>query len=555
MNQWFFLQHGRPTGPVDTAQIRKEIEAGRLKRGDLIYRSGDTQWRQTEFFDEFKDKKESKDPKDPKTSFPDDPKQSSERPWVVLTKKSSGKGYRQSGPFSTQDIMRQLNEGTLSLSDRIWKEGFSEWLPLHRVEDFQQKDVVTKSFLELSHTEPNILPQNAIKPAPKTDDFELPDLDLNFDFDRKTEIPSKVETSKTKEERTSDMKRVLRRGRKRPKPQPSLVLRVPLIQRFFQMSFPERLFASIVILVALVSLVLLQNYSTSYFDRKKLSFEPPPSVYVEPNVQPVAIEESKKPALSAQTMYTGATSSPVVQNAPEIKKAPTWVQLKIANSGALNAEVIVVTDGSSEHSAQLVLQAQFGDVVDVKGIERRIKLTGQQKIFRPSDKKLPWGTYTVVATMGDLKSEATLDYGTTQPDFQKKLKAYKKYYVFEYNSERLSFIKTVSRIEREIYKFIQAAEQINNAESWKSFHRAWSKSYSKITSAELKRVNAARKFEYTLGHRWLILKEKKKLVDNQISVVNTNKYSSKAFDVKAFKTSAREITLLKDQVIADSLWR
>lgn len=39
----------------------------------------------------------------------------------------------ESGPFTMEQVMAQVNDHTVTLGDYIWKEGFAEWLSIERI--------------------------------------------------------------------------------------------------------------------------------------------------------------------------------------------------------------------------------------------------------------------------------------------------------------------------------------------------------------------------------------------------------------------------------------
>lgn len=65
-----------------------------------------------------------------------------ERKWVLLKKDTSSieKKYIQDGPYSSQEIFEMLRDSILSLTDGVWKTGFTKWTPLKKTLTFKELD-------------------------------------------------------------------------------------------------------------------------------------------------------------------------------------------------------------------------------------------------------------------------------------------------------------------------------------------------------------------------------------------------------------------------------
>ena len=58
-----------------------------------------------------------------------------DKKWIRLSKKSDQ--WVQEGPFSSLDIFEGLQNSTIRFSDAIWTAGFSRWISIEKVKNFE----------------------------------------------------------------------------------------------------------------------------------------------------------------------------------------------------------------------------------------------------------------------------------------------------------------------------------------------------------------------------------------------------------------------------------
>jgi hypothetical protein len=127
MAKWYFVDEGKPRGPLGENEIVLAAKEGHLGPLDLIFRDGSERWipaRELEFLrDVFRETIEG----------PDVVPQ-----WIVLRKKprDDGAGYLQSGPFSTQEIRDKIKVGDIDFVDYVWKEGREKWSKISQTREF-----------------------------------------------------------------------------------------------------------------------------------------------------------------------------------------------------------------------------------------------------------------------------------------------------------------------------------------------------------------------------------------------------------------------------------
>ncbi|MBK9037609.1 MAG: DUF4339 domain-containing protein [Bdellovibrionales bacterium] len=138
MAKWYFVDEGKPRGPLGENEIVLAAKEGHLGPLDLIFRDGSERWipaRELEFLqDIFRETIEG----------PDVVPQ-----WIVLRKKprDAGAGYLQSGPYSTDEIRDKIKVGDLDFVDYVWKEGREKWSKISHTREFnpEYEEVRTKA--------------------------------------------------------------------------------------------------------------------------------------------------------------------------------------------------------------------------------------------------------------------------------------------------------------------------------------------------------------------------------------------------------------------------
>src|SRR4051812_34357995 len=131
--EWYLLKAGRVEGPFNREYVQAQLGNGDLSNADLACRKGDRHWRPiSEFEGEFVESAVEPDP--------------TTRPWIVLVENNPDMSstenpphYVQSGPYSTEQVIENIEKGLTKYSDYIWKPGFERWLRINEVDDFFAK--------------------------------------------------------------------------------------------------------------------------------------------------------------------------------------------------------------------------------------------------------------------------------------------------------------------------------------------------------------------------------------------------------------------------------
>lgn len=120
---WYYSQNLKPLGPHTLEEIRMKILRGEIGPQDLVLHSTIGEWRPTLQYKEFE-----------WSLFPAlqgyDPNSGTvltEKEWVLLIMASNGASPIQEGPFSMQDLRRDLQQKKYTGEEHIWKQGLSGW--------------------------------------------------------------------------------------------------------------------------------------------------------------------------------------------------------------------------------------------------------------------------------------------------------------------------------------------------------------------------------------------------------------------------------------------
>ncbi len=124
---WYYEDHGRAKGPVTTDELVQKIKTGAIKWVDLVFKDGDKQWQPVQSFTELTDLIGNVTLQDTAD-------------WIVLKCNDvDGKSLNQQmGPYNAQQILDLLDKGKIRFSDFVWRDGYEKWVPLGRVDEFEQ---------------------------------------------------------------------------------------------------------------------------------------------------------------------------------------------------------------------------------------------------------------------------------------------------------------------------------------------------------------------------------------------------------------------------------
>lgn len=423
MKDWFFHQEkGKTLGPINLDEMKSRIREGRIRMFDLVYREGDSGWQM------------AIEHRDLRADFKSAPVKSlAERPWVVLRRKSEESlDFETSGPFGVEDIRRSLKEGSISYSDYVWRDGFSEWRRIGSLKDFNTRLGTAK---ETSSAPPDLPAKDLLKNVVEMER-------------RRSGVAPQVPPPEAEGEDLV-MAPVKPEVQARPVP-PSPKASVPKKAAVKRRSF----LSDWIIVAGLAILVGAGVFGVSRYSGEILTSEEP--------VQPEAA--SPPPVAQPAQEQIQETPEPVVEQtepvvpeakAPELKDmAPTRLSLNVRTVGANQVKIDLRTDGVGEkYPVYLQIVGLPGQVTEGAAFYKLLKLIpkgGQEEPFDLSGLSLPQGKFLLRAETGDLKKEVRMSIGVNEASYKQTMARLRKVHAGTIWKERLELFRLTSLLEKRL---------------------------------------------------------------------------------------------------------
>ncbi|MCB0350740.1 MAG: DUF4339 domain-containing protein [Bdellovibrionales bacterium] len=546
MSLWYYLVKGQPQGPVTLDEIKREIAANRLGAKDLLYQDHDTRWREARSFAELSGHFEVV---------------SSQDGWVLLVRKLDGSGYRQRGPFSDQQIISLLKNGEISFTDYVWRKGLKEWYKILALPEFNQAFAAKEK----------ILPPLPVEPELTVDLSEIT-MKLPMPEDSEETVPNKAMPV---EEKRSDLKPEIKkhivRTKKKKKGDEGVARRVGIVNYYLSLNHVYRTLFVVGVILVLGSLLTVVTYFSTYIDRKNFNLKNPQGSFVTSNLktephdhatarlEPDESSRSAKPSIPEKVVEPPNSKKTTPAPAPKVEErvAPTYLKYAKIAEGEENAKLKIISNASSHFSIYVIFTGLAGQVLDAKSIQKKIKLpkSVDERVINLATSGLPPGSYSISIESQELKVKTDFDYATKSADFKKKLNHQRKLLTYYHNEERQSFIKTVSRLEKEAFKLAQNVENASSLNSWSGFYKSWRKNFERIQNPNIKKISSRNRNTFVHAEMWYQLKDLQKTLDQEAKSVNRAKSKGQSIEAGGIKTAALSLTKLKERMLRESLWR
>ncbi len=571
MSVWYFLEKGRPRGPVNAEFILSEIRAGRLQRQDLLYRDRDTQWRELQSFVEFQ--KSLGDQKIKAASGTD-------CLWVLLTRKTDGGGYKQSGPFHTAEIIRQLKDGKITVTDYIWREGLKEWYKILAVPEIKERlfdpEQLTRTEVPIPVPVPTSI-ANVTPVEPETVTMESsapkepPALKVaavsNEPVTRPTPPKEVAAAAVTQKEEAATKK--IRPGRAATKAAESKRNisghRMGAVRYFLDMPPVRRTFFAVVSLISILGLMLFVFWLSSYLDRSNSRLKRPVVAQVSPSNSPpaVVIAHTQIPQFSNQKALKPSVKNAVIKKpAAAVIHQPTYLHVQKINNGSTNPVLRINTDASPQISVQVQLSAEGGYVLDHPSFfSKRILRSPKNHEVQLGDWHLPWGVYRFTVVCGQQTDRGVVRFGTAGKGWLTKIRQERKNEIFAHNAERVSYIKTAEHLALVTAKLVEMAAQHLDFSNWHSFYRGWRLEFSRVRNPIMSRISNRNRDIYLHPKQWMDLRDLRKDIDRTSKAINKAKIerhdSGHGYlqNMRQLRLDAHQAEALKEQMIHTSIMR
>lgn len=543
MSRWYYLQKGRPFGPITTQELKTEIQTRRLGARDLIFKERDTEWREVSQFSELQ-----------VTSSQHRNFDKNSDEWVLLVRKNEA--YRQLGPFTRANICSKLQMGEIAFTDYVWRKGLKEWYKIIALSEFRQP----LSLSQIS-AQPNrntsqevMLPQNtSVGPPEPSTNAELIEItqklplptDLTFQHAERT-----VKLTKT---------RVKNKSSRQKAQTISLAKRVSVMSYYAQLSPTRKIVFIAAAIFSVVSALLFVTYMSAYQDRRKLKLTSPTVGFVAPTRSVVT-----KPLLSTVELAPAKLSAtnPALEKVVveqkvvvDTKMAPTYIRALKEFDGSDNPRVKILTDGSHHYPITVTLNSESGRVLHLRSFVRKIRLyKTQDRLLELGKLSLLPGYYDLTLETDKLNHLLKINFATQSTvDFTKKLKLHRKQIFMYYMNERYDFIKTTTRLEKMTYLLMQNIESAPTSNLWTPAYRSWRKAFNREANPILKSINVSNRTSYVHASKWLRLKSLHAKVDSMAKDLNRIIIQGQSVSPLDVKNAAQELSKLKEEMILESL--
>ncbi len=160
MPRWYVSIDSKASGPFETADVIESIRQRKYVLVDLVFQEGGSLWKSFDevgefkiIFDELKTADESRSKVDSYLNHP----------WVILrkTKDFGPDKYLQEGPYSSDEVLKQIADGKLDYTDYIWKKGFDKWIRIGFIPEFDRmRNLSENSFVDQNVPLPEIQDSN-----------------------------------------------------------------------------------------------------------------------------------------------------------------------------------------------------------------------------------------------------------------------------------------------------------------------------------------------------------------------------------------------------------
>ena len=571
MSVWYFLEKGRPRGPVNAEFILAEIRAGRLQRQDLLYRERDTQWRELQSFAEFQ-----KSLGDRKLK----PSTSADCLWVLLTRKTDGGGYKQSGPFSTTEIVRQLKDGKITVTDYLWREGLKEWYKILAVSEIKERlfdpEQLTRTEVPIPVPIPTSV-ANAASVEPETVTAEVaapkePPTPKEAVVPKEALVrptPSKEVATPAAAPKELTATKKIRPGRAAPKAADNKRKisgqRVGAFRYFMDMPPVRRTFIAVVSFISIVGLIFFVFWFSSYLDRSNSRLKRPTAAQVPPSkLSPVATVAPSKaaPLPNRKAPVVNMKANTFKKQAVAVIHQPTYLHVQKLDNGSVNPVLRINTDASPQIPVQVQLSADGGYVLDHPSFftKKTVHLLENHEV-QLGDWHLPWGVYRFAVDCGPQTDSGVIRVGTAEKGWLAQIRQERKNEIFAHNIERVGFIKTADHLALVTAKLAEMSNQHLDFSNWHSFYRGWRMEFGRIRDPIMSRINNRNRDKYLHPIQWMDLRDLRKDIDRTSKAINKAKIerrdSGRGYSqvMRQLRLDARQAESLKEQMIRTSIMR
>lgn len=425
MNEWYFYQeNGKTVGPSSPEAICALIKEGRIRVFDLVFKEGESNWRMALEHSALRSEFKATTLASLKA-----------RPWVCLQKKASKNlEFVTTGPFTQDEIRQSLLSGEISYSDYAWKDSFPDWKRIGSLEEFnpRARNAAVPPVPLLRHESSQELLKNVVEfkrptlPIPELVPTEV----IHKDLTQPGTVDSRAENSPPMPPKPVK--------KKRPETATSTPPEVPQSTDAHLNGKPIWDWGLVGVLVLLLTggILIVSRF------------------FIAPEV-PVVVEAPLTPEPEVDLSEADPTPvEPELPPAPPItSKAPKQLHLAVQPVGGNQARIELRTDGSQNFPVYVQVIGLPGQVTEGGAYYRLLRLIPSGNVLQPlevSNLKLAPGRFILKVETGELKKQAKLNLGVSDPQFKANIVRQRKLWAHAIWKERLTLFRLSQLLEKQI---------------------------------------------------------------------------------------------------------
>jgi hypothetical protein len=358
----------------------------------------------------------------------------SDRPWVILQRRTEKHlDFATSGPFTTDEIRKSIQTGTISYGDYVWKEGFHEWARIGTVEEFNRR-LQTRAE-EIKKTE-------ALPPLPEIPVQKI--LQNVTEMKRAKPIvepPPPPEAAGGKDltrekEPLNSVTPPIPPPQSQPSPRPAEEATVTNIQ-------VTEVKSRKLVDVGIVAFLVVVLAAAALLITRFMGHSPKPVIE-----KPTPVAEVPPPKPEVKPTLPEPKPQPIVPDTP-----PTELVLKVQTLSSTQVKIEIRSDAGPSYPIFVQIVGLPGHVAEGASFYRYLKFQPSGDKDTPidlSDVKLPQGKFILRVQSGNLNKEAKMSIGTNETQFKQAVGRLRKTYAAAIWKERLALFALAQTLESQI---------------------------------------------------------------------------------------------------------
>lgn len=528
--KWLYKKNGKSLGPVNEDDILKLIEEDILDLDDLVCRQGEPDWASIRSFECFNRRKERAENLHQFVELPESQEEEEfdNSSWVLLKKKVKSKQTKfiQSGPFSTEKLLKKIISGEANFSDYVWKKGMTQWKRVGSVEAFDRrdKDDGEETLGDLGHSSfPNLVLQTLRSKLNQVTHRLL---------DKVIVEPEEKNTNSSEDEAPPETD-----GLDLTSVPVSAALRTPP--------------ATDVDIMDTASIELKEDVDLEAPPEEELQENPENEEEKSPKAKKKLVDtflgmipKSRLEKLRslqrrrwvfgigllllAGALFVLSSRSPLLLPAPETLEAPRekkevfkpkletieivenpYLKIIAQSDSSSDPYLLIKSNAAPGQKVYVTVLGEHAEIVGPPSFYRRqvlLKKRDEDLIFRFKDVRAPKGKVQILVESAKSRKELLLFLGQKGRSFLLARDGQLKRYSFQQQQEKKQLFYLAQSHIGQLERFFKKIDQGVSKKTWPSFYRKWSKTLRRSANSKLKKINYSTRNQYVFPEHWLDFK-------------------------------------------------